>query len=68
MDTMAKYRVHLGSLVTKLMNRKFVVSADSEEEAIEKAERLFLKAAARNRVYTDVCGSIEVDGIEIESE
>ena len=64
---MAKYRVHLGSLVTKLMRRQFVVSANSEEEAVEKAERLFWKAAERCRGYTEIGGSIMLDGIEKES-
>lgn len=30
---MAKYKVQLGSLVTRLMMRNFTVSAKSEEEA-----------------------------------
>ena len=46
---MAKYKVQLGSLVTKLMERNFTVSANSEEEAIEKAKTdLFMSVADRN--------------------
>lgn len=52
---MGKYRVQMGSLVTRLAQRTFVVSAQSEEEAIEKAEDRFRYACAHNKVYTD-CG------------
>ena len=64
---MSKYRVHLGSFVTKLMKRKFVVSASSRAEALEKAEDLFRKACQRH-VYTECGETIECDGIELISQ
>ena len=41
---MAKYKVECGALVTRLMKRTFVIQANSEEEAIAKAEERFDKA------------------------
>lgn len=61
---MAKYKVQLGSLVTKLMERKFVVSAKSKEEAIEKAKDRFIYECNRQK-YTEVGGNINVDDIEL---
>ena len=61
---MAKYKVQLGSLVTRLMERKFVVSANSEEEAIKKAKNRFLYECSRQR-YTEVGGAINVDDVEL---
>ena len=61
---MAKYKVQLGSLVTRLMERKFVVSAKSEEEAIEKAKDRFLYECSRQK-YTEVGGNINVDDVEL---
>ena len=60
---MAKYKVELGSLVTKLRSRTFTVSADSEDEAIEKAKKRFLYECNR-QVYTECGGTINVDNIE----
>lgn len=62
---MAKYRVSMGALVTKLMKRTFVVHAKSEEEAIEKAEFLFHKACSLHR-YTECPDTINVDSIRKE--
>lgn len=61
---MKKYKVQLGSLVTKLMERKFTVSANSEEEAIEKAKNRFIYECSRQR-YTEVGGTINVDDVEL---
>lgn len=61
---MPRYEVHLGSLVTKLMQRKFIVSANSELEAIEKAEKRFCYAAEQQK-YTEVGGTIIVDDIKM---
>lgn len=63
---MPKYRVDLGSLVTKLMTRSFVVSAPDEETAIERAKDRFLKAAEK-QVYTEIGGTIVVDNISKEA-
>ncbi len=61
---MAKYKVQLGSLVTKLMERNFTVSANNEEEAIEKAKKRFLYECNR-QTYTECGGTINVDDIEL---
>lgn len=60
---MGKYSVECGSLVTKLMTRNFVVSAKSEEEAIEKARNKFLYECSRQK-YTECGGTINIDNIE----
>ena len=62
---MTKYRVSMGALVTKLMKRTFIVRANSEEEAIEKAEFLFHKACA-SHVYTECPDTVNVDSISKE--
>ena len=62
---MPKYKIELGSLVTKLMKRTFTVSAPDEQTAIEKAKDRFLYVCSHATVYTDCGGSIEVDGVEI---
>ena len=63
-ESMAKYKVQLGSLVTKLMERNFTVSANSEDEAIEKAKNRFIYECSRQK-YTEVGGTINVDDIEL---
>ena len=60
---MSKYKVECGSLVTKLMTRNFVVSAKSEEEAIEKARNRFEYECSRQK-YTECAGMINIDSIE----
>lgn len=60
---MAKYKVQLGSLVTKLMTRTFTVSAQNEAEAIEKATNRFYYAAEQQK-YTEVGGTVHCDDIE----
>lgn len=62
---MAKYRVSMGALVTKLIKRTFVVHAKSEEEAIKKAELLFIKVCALHR-YTACPDTKNVDSIRKE--
>ncbi len=61
---MAKYKVQLGSLVTRLMMRNFTVSAKNEEEAIEKAKDRFLYECNR-QVYTECGGTINVEDVEL---
>lgn len=61
---MAKYKVSCGALVTKLMQRTFTVSANSEVEAIEKAKNLFDKACENCRTYTEPAQTINIDHIE----
>lgn len=61
---MAKYRVECGALVTRLMQRKFVVSANSEEEAIAKAEECFDKAIENLKTYTEKGATVNIDFIE----
>lgn len=60
---MAKYRVHLGAFVTKLMKRQIVVSAPDEETAIQRAKERFRYCCKNNAVHTE-CDSIEVDSVE----
>lgn len=59
-----KYKVNVGSLVTKYMERTFVVSADSEQAAFEKAEERFREVCRNAKTYTDVGGSVELNWIE----
>ena len=61
---MAKYRVQLGSFVTRLRSRNITVHADSEEEAIEKARRRFRCECDDMRTYTDCGNTVNVDAIE----
>lgn len=61
---MPKYRVECGALVTRLMNRKFVVSANSEEEAVEKAKFLFDKAIDNLKTYTEKGATVNIDFIQ----
>lgn len=62
--TMPKYRVECGALVTRLMQRKFIVSADNEEEAKDKAEFLFDKAIGNLKTYTEKGATVNIDLIE----
>lgn len=57
-----KFRVELGAFVTTMMHRTYTVSADSEEEAIEKAQDRFRRACYNSKTYQD-CDSVEVDAI-----
>lgn len=61
---MPKYRVECGALVTRLMQRKFVISANSEEEAIAKAEERFDEAIDNLKTYTEKGASVHIDFIE----
>ena len=61
---MPKYRIEMGSLVTKLMKRTFTVSAPDEKTAVERAENRFRYACSHATVYIDCGGSIMVDKIE----
>lgn len=61
---MAKYRVECGALVTRLMTRKFIIYANSEEEAITKAEERFDNAIDELKTYTEKGASLNIDYIE----
>lgn len=61
---MAKYRVECGALVTRLMKRTFTIHANSEEEAISKAEERFDKAIDDLATYTEHGASLMIDSIE----
>ena len=61
---MAKYKVECGALVTRLMNRSFIIHADSEEEAIAKAEERFDNAIDDLKTYTEKGASLNIDSIE----
>lgn len=63
-----KYRVELGSLVTKMMHRTYTVSAKSEEEAKEKAETKFRNACKNAKEYIDCGDTVIVDFIELVKE
>lgn len=56
-----KYKVSCGALVTVFRRRTFLVTADSAEEAEEKARDMFRKAGAGAGWDVD---SVEVDDIE----
>lgn len=57
-----KYKVEMGSLVTKFMRRSFVVRANSEAEAIKKAETMFRKACERH-IWTECGDTVNCDSI-----
>lgn len=61
---MAKYRVECGALVTRLMKRVFTIHAESEEEAIAKAEVRFDRAIDDLKTYTEHGASLNIDLIE----
>ena len=61
---MPKYRVECGALVTRLMQRKFVISANSEEEAIAKAKERFDETIDNLKTYTEKGASVHIDFIE----
>ena len=57
---MKKYEVRVGTFVTRIANRKFIVSANSEEEAFEKArdrmEKIYNGLNGKSE-----CGSVTLD-------
>ena len=61
---MAKYKVECGALVTRLMKRTFTIYANSEEEAIVKAEERFDKSIDDLKTYTEHGASMQIDNIE----
>lgn len=61
---MPKYKIECGALVTRLMKRKFVVYANSEEEAITKAEERFDNAIDDLKTYTEKGATLNIDSIE----
>lgn len=62
---MPKYRIELGSLVTKLMQRTYTISAPDEQTAIERAEKRFRAACENSPVYIDCGDTINVDDIKV---
>lgn len=60
---MARYKVACGALVTRLMTRTFTIYANSEEEAIVKAEERFDKACDELKTYTEKGASVQIDSI-----
>lgn len=60
---MPKYKIEMGSLVTKLMKRTFTVSAPDEQTAIERAENRF-RYACEQQVYTECGDTIFIDSVE----
>ena len=61
---MAKYKIECGALVTRLMKRTFIICADSEEEAIAKAEERFDNAIDGLKTYTEKGATLNIDSIE----
>ena len=62
---MTKYKIQCGALVSKLMQRTFTVSANNEDEAIQKAKDRFDRACSSCRTYTEQPATINIDNIEI---
>jgi hypothetical protein len=60
---MTKYRIGIGAFITEISNRVYIVSADNEEEAFEKAKDRFEKAWSRSKRMNDI-GEIQLDFIE----
>lgn len=58
---MAKYRVQCGALVTVLRKRTFIVHANSEAEAAEKARDSFANICQAAGWDVD---SVEIDSVE----
>jgi len=61
---LAKYRVEVGSFVTRFVQRKITVHADNEKEAGDKALEKFLETEAM-LVNSNDPGEPQVDGIEL---
>ena len=61
---MPKYRVNVGSLVTKYMERTYTISANSEEEAYQKAEERFRKACEDSPTFCDCGDTVNLSDIE----
>ncbi len=58
-----KYRVECGSLVTVLRKRTYTITADTKEEATEKARKKFIDDCYKAKRYIDVGGTVEIDDI-----
>lgn len=58
-----KYKVRVGSLVTRLMERTYIVTAKNETEAFEKASERLRADCDKAKKYTE-CNSVELDFIE----
>jgi hypothetical protein len=60
---MTKYKVGVGAFITIQSSRVFNISANSEEEAIEKAKDRYYKAWKRSNRWNDF-DEIHLDFIE----
>ena len=59
---MGKYHVEVGSFATRLVTRKFTITAQSEEEATEKAIDKYVQKEMRLLTSVDV-GTPQVDQV-----
>lgn len=58
-----KYKISVGAFVTHIAHGTFIVSANNEDEAIEKAKCRFESRQRKIPRNNDI-GSIQVDSIE----
>lgn len=63
-DKNMKYKISVGAFITHIAHGTFIVSADTENEAIEKAKYRFELRQRKTPRNNDI-GSIQVDSIEI---
>ena len=61
-----KFRVECGSLVTVLRKRTYIIHANSEEEAAQKADDKFRQDCHNAKSYIDCGGTVEIDSITRE--
>ena len=62
-----KFRVECGSLVTVLRKKTYVIHANSEEEAAQKADDKFRKDCQNANRYIDVGDTVNIDKITKEA-
>jgi hypothetical protein len=58
-----KYKISVGAFLTVIAGRVLTVSAETEEEAIEKAKERVIRLWSKSRRVNDV-GDITVDYVE----
>ena len=63
-NKMPKYKVKCGALVTRLMERTFIISANNEEELHAKAEKRFDAEIDNLKTYTEKGATVNIDFIE----
>lgn len=59
---MSKYEIEASAFVETIRTRHMTISANSEEEAIEKAKKRFEKEQYRSHKVTNV-GTVEIDSV-----